>query len=127
MSTDHAITSCCGDLYGGVSERIMMSKKLEQLTVTRKYDRRIKMTAEDIAEAIALRKENQDYWSYKKLADRYGVSKRLIIFRIKPETLERVLELRKERGGYRTETAKQTAYMRNHRRYKRQLMDEGKI
>ena len=105
----------------------MMSKKLEELTVTRKYDRRIKMTAEDIAEAIALRKENQDYWSYQKLADRYGVSKRLIIFRIKPETLERVLELRKERGGYRTETAKQTAYMRNHRRYKRQLMNEGKI
>lgn len=104
-----------------------MSRELEKLSVGRKYDRRIKMSAEAIAEAIKLRKENQDYWSYQKLADRYSVSKRLIIFRIKPETLERVLELRHERGGYRTETAKQTMYTRNHRRYKRELRNEGKI
>ena len=104
-----------------------MSKALEKLHVGRKYDRRIKMTKEDIAEAIRLRKENPEYWSYQKLADKYGVSKRLIIFRIKPETLEKVLEQRRERGGYRTETKKQTIYMRNHRRYKRELRDEGKI
>ena len=104
-----------------------MSRSLEKLNVGRKFDRRIKMTPEDIAEAIKLRKENQDRWSYQKLADRFGVSKRLIIFRIKPETLERVLEARRERGGYHTETKKQTAYMRNHRQYKRQLRNEGKI
>lgn len=104
-----------------------MSKALEKLTVGRKYDRRIKMTEEDIAEAIKLRKENPDVWSYQKLADRYGVSKRLIIFRIKPETLEKVLEARRERGGYHTPTERQTKYMRNHRRYKRQLRNEGKI
>ncbi len=104
-----------------------MSKALEKMNVGRKYDRRIKMTAEDIAEAIRLRKEDQDRWSYQKLADRFGVSKRLIIFRIKPETLEKVLEARRERGGYHTDTAKQTIYMRNHRHYKRQLRNEGKI
>jgi AraC-like DNA-binding protein len=104
-----------------------MSKSLEKLNVGRKYDRRIKMIAEDIAEAIRLRKEDQDRWSYQKLADRFGVSKRLIIFRIRPETLEKVLEARRERGGYHTDTAKQTIYMRNHRRYKRELRNEGKI
>lgn len=104
-----------------------MSKALEKLTVGRKYDRRIKMTQEDIDEAKSLRKENPDYWSYNKLARKYGVSKRLIIFRIKPETLEKVLEQRKERGGYHTPTARQTVYMRNHRRYKRELRNEGKI
>lgn len=104
-----------------------MSKALDALNIGREFDRRIKMTPEDIAEAIKLRKENPDYWSYNKLAQKYGVSKRLIIFRIKPETLERVLERRLERGGYRTETAVQSAYMRKHRQYKRQLKNEGKI
>lgn len=104
-----------------------MSRALEKMVVGRKYDRRIKMTDEDIAEAIRLRKDDPDTWSYQKLANKYGVSKRLIIFRIKPETLEKVLEQRRERGGYSTPTARQTAYMRNHRRYKRQLFNEGKI
>lgn len=104
-----------------------MSKSIEKLSVGRLYDRRIKMTQEDIDEAIRLRKEDPEYWSYNKLAKKFGVSKRLIIFRIKPETLEKVLEQRRERGGYKTETSKQTAYMRNHRRYKRQLRNEGKI
>ena len=104
-----------------------MSKSIEQLCVGRLYDRRIKMTQEDIDEAIRLRKEDPEQWSYNKLARKYGVSKRLIIFRIKPETLEKVLEHRRERGGYHTETKKQTAYMRSHRRYKRQLRNEGKI
>lgn len=104
-----------------------MSKALDKMVIGRKYDRRIKMTPEDIAEAIKLRKENPDLWSYQKLADKFGVSKRLIIFRIKPETLEKVLEARKERGGYTTPTERQTKYMRNHRQYKRELRNEGKI
>lgn len=104
-----------------------MSKALDKMNVGRKYDRRIKMTAEDIAEAIRLRKEDKDRWSYQKLADRFGVSKRLIIFRIRPETLEKVLEARRERGGYHADTARQAIYMRNHRRYKRKLRNEGKI
>jgi len=54
-----------------------MSKALDKLVIGRKYDRRIKMTEEDIAEAVKLRKENPDYWSYQKLADKYGASKRL--------------------------------------------------
>lgn len=104
-----------------------MSKALDKMVIGRKYDRRIKMTTEDVAEAVKLRKENQDYWSYQKLADKYGVSKRLIIFRIKPETLEKVLEARRERGGYTTPTDRQTKYMRSHRQYKRELRNEGKI
>lgn len=104
-----------------------MSKALDKLSIGRKYDRRIKMTEEDIAEAIALRKENPELWSYQKLADKYCVSKRLIIFRIKPETLEKVLEARRERGGYTTPTERQTKYMRSHRQYKRELRNEGKI
>lgn len=104
-----------------------MSNPIDKLTVGRALDRRIKMTEEDIAEAIELRKSDPETWSYNKLARRYGVSKRLIIFRLKPETLEKVLEARKERGGYTTPTKRQTNYMRKHRQYKRQLRDEGKI
>lgn len=104
-----------------------MGKALDQVTIPKGFDRRYKMDAEDIAEAIRLRKEDPETWSYQKLANKYGVSKRLIIFRIKPETLAKVLEHRRERGGYRTETKKQTVYMRRHRQYKRQLISEGKI
>lgn len=101
--------------------------KIDSTVVGREYDRRIKMTEDDRQEAIILRKQDPSVWSYNKLAKRYGVSKRLIIFIIKPETLKKVLEHRKERGGYHTETKKQTQYMRKHRQYKRELINEGKI
>lgn len=104
-----------------------MTSIVDKIKIPRGYDRRIKMTEEDIAEARRLRKEDPEQWSYNKLARKYGVSKRLIIFRIKPETLEKVLEHRRERGGYHTETKKQTAYMRNHRQYKKNLIAEGVI
>ena len=104
-----------------------MTSIVDKITIPAGYDRRIKMTDEDIAEAKRLRKEDPEQWSYNKLARKYGVSKRLIIFRIKPETLEKVLERRRERGGYRTDTKKQTAYMRSHRQYKKNLIQEGVI
>lgn len=104
-----------------------MSNNLDKTNIGKKYDKRIKMTDDDVAEAINLRKCDPVTWSYQKLANRYGVSKRLIIFRVKPETLEKVLHRRKERGGYKTPTDRQTEYMRKHRRYKRELIEEGKI
>ena len=60
-------------------------------------DRRVKLTAEDKELVKLLREEEQI--SYQKLANRFGVSKRLIIFICKPESKIKDLENRAKRGG----------------------------
>jgi hypothetical protein len=92
-----------------------------------KLDRRVKLTAEDKELVIWLREEEQI--SYQKLANRFGVSKRLIIFICKPETKVKELENRAKRGGsklyYNTENHR--IYMKEHRDYKKELFSQGLI
>jgi hypothetical protein len=92
-----------------------------------KLDRRVKLTAEDKELVIWLREEEQI--SYQKLANRFGVSKRLIIFICKPETKVKELENRAKRGGsklyYNTENHRIS--MKEHRDYKKELFSQGLI
>jgi len=92
-----------------------------------KHDRRIKLTDQDKEYIRFLREEEGT--SYQKLADQFGVSKRSIIFIIKPETLEACKKARAKRGGskiyYDKETNTET--QREHRQYKQKLFIKGEI
>ena len=92
-----------------------------------KLDRRIKLTAEDKELVKWLREEEQI--SYQKLANRFGVSKRLIIFICKPESKIKDLENRARRGGskiyYDKESHKKST--KDHRDYKKELFSQGLI
>ena len=95
--------------------------------VTRKYDRRIKLT-EQAKEEIRKKYKPHEY-SYQQLADEYGVSKRTIIFIVNPEKLEQNKEQRKMRGGWKQyyDKKKWRQQMREHRSYMKKLMSQGKI
>lgn len=92
-----------------------------------KFDRRKKLDDEDKKLIKWLREEEKI--SYQKLANQFNVSKRLIIFICKPETLEACKKRRKERGGSKIYYKKeeQTEAVREHRRYKQKLFLEKKI
>ena len=92
------------------------------------YDRRQKLS-NDQKEYMRWLREEYGY-SYQQLADMFGVSKRLAIFICKPETLEKVraqfIERRKD-GRYKPSKEEWAATMRDHRNYKQNLYNSGKI
>jgi hypothetical protein len=90
-----------------------------------KLDRRVKLTAEDKELVIWLREEEQI--SYQKLANRFNVSKRLIIFICKPETKIKELENRAKRGGWKIYYDKEIhrIAMKEHMDYKNELFKKG--
>jgi len=92
-----------------------------------KLDRRVKLTADDKELVKWLREEEQI--SYQKLADRFGVSKRLIIFICKPESKAKDLENRAKRGGSKIYYDREThnASIKDHRDYKKELFSQGLI
>lgn len=92
-----------------------------------KLDRRVKLTSED-KELIKWLREEEEI-SYQKLADRFGVSKRLVIFVCKPETLEKCKEHRAKRGDWKQYYVKEenTIAQKEHRDYKKGLFFQGLI
>ena len=92
-----------------------------------KLDRRVKLTEDDKKLVVWLREEEKI--SYQKLADRFKVSKRLIIFICKPESKIKDLENRAKRGGSKIYYDRQshTASIKEHREYKKELFANGLI
>jgi hypothetical protein len=90
-------------------------------------DRRVKLTKDDKDLIIYLREEEGT--SYQKLADRFKVSKRSIIFICKPETLLASKEARKKRGGSAIYYNKESHAIstKEHRAYKKELFNKGLI
>lgn len=64
-----------------------------------KHDKRVKLT-NDQKSLVKTIRETQGL-SYQKIANLFEVSKRLIIFICKPETLEESKKRREERGGWK--------------------------
>lgn len=96
--------------------------------IPREYDRRIKLTDKQREEIC--RKYRTGNVTQQKLADEYGVSRRLVTFILYPEKYERAKQIIKEcaiRNGHTYDKAKQAAAMKRCREYKRQLFREGKI
>lgn len=92
-----------------------------------KYDRRVKLTDVQREEIKELRKLGL---SYRVIADRYGVSKSLIIMVCNSDIAERkrVASMERHREGRYTPTKEEwAATMREHRAYKEKLYKEGEI
>lgn len=91
------------------------------------YDRRKKLNDAQRAEILELRKLGL---SYRVIAERYGVSKSLIILVCNPDIAERqrLAFIERQREGRYTPTKEEwAATMREHRAYKEKLHKEGKI
>lgn len=101
-----------------------MSRRLEALRLTPKFDRRRKLTEEQ-KEEIRKRKDK----SSRQLAKEYGVSRRLIVFIQHPERLERQKELYRERrkDGRYYNREDHTESIRQYRNYKRELLKKKKL
>lgn len=86
-----------------------------------------KLTADDKEEILKLYKTGG--FSQRELAKMFNVHRRTIQFVLDPESLKRNNEQRKERGkdGRYYDKEKQRLYMREYRRRKKMLYNEGKL
>lgn len=92
-----------------------------------KYDRRVKLTDTQREEIKELRKLGL---SYRVIADRYGVSKSLIILVCNPDIAERKRIASRDRhreGRYKYTKEEWARIVREHRAYKHSLYKENKI
>lgn len=92
-----------------------------------KYDRRVKLTDIQREEIKELRKLGL---SYRVIAERYEVSKKLIIMVCNPDIAEKnrlAFIARKREGRYKPTKEEWAATIREHRCYKQKLYKEGKI
>lgn len=89
------------------------------LLIPRELDKRVKLSLEE--------REQIKFWygriSQRKLAAKYGVSRRLVIFIGDPEKYEKNLANRKLNGGSKAyyKKEKHTVAMRKHRKSKQEL------
>jgi DeoR/GlpR family transcriptional regulator of sugar metabolism len=103
-----------------------MPRKSDTIPINNEFlDRRVKLTQDDKNLIVWLREEEQI--SYQKLANRFGVSKKSIIFICRPELKAKDLENRKKRGGSKIyyNREKHTIQIREHRNYKKELNEKG--
>lgn len=94
--------------------------------IPRELKRNIKLSLEEREEIKRIRRG--DGVSYQKIANAFGVSKRLVIFICNPDIAEKAKErLReaKKQGKYYYKE-KNTAAVRETRRYKHKLYNDGK-
>lgn len=107
----------------------MMPYRSEKILICgTQYDRRQKLTPGQRAEIF--RRYHTEDISQRQLAREYGVSRRLITFIVDPEKMEAAnegLKRRKAKGLYKPDKQKWAATVREHRRYKQQLYNQGQI
>ena len=98
----------------------------EKIKLPRKLDRRVKLD-DDQKEAI------KDWFvrgiSMRKIAKEFNVDKGTVRNIVKPEAYQAQLKKYREEKHWQKyyDTAKNTVYMRNHRRYKQELYLKGKL
>ena len=105
-----------------------MPYKSEKIKLPKELDRRFKLTDEQREEIKY--KYKTGLYSQRKLAEEYGVSRRLIQFILDPQKQERNRELFKENrkdGRYKQSKEEWAKTVREHRRYKQTLYKQGKL
>lgn len=106
-----------------------MPYKSEKIKISgTKHDRRQKLTSGQKDEIRHLYYTTDT--SQRKLAKQFGVSRRLITFIVNPEDEERnnkLLKERKAKGLYKPDRKRHAETIREYRRYKQKLFQEGKI
>jgi hypothetical protein len=104
-----------------------MPYKSEKIPVGKKLDKRIKLTDE---QRERIREEYATgLISQRGLAEKYGVSRRLIQFTLDDEKKERAKKqfAERQKTGRYYDKDKHKEYMKIHRRRKHELYKEGKI
>lgn len=92
------------------------------------YDRRQKLTPEQREEIY--HRYHTESISQRRLAQEYGVSRRLVTFIIDPDKMEESrqrLKQSKAKGLYKPDKKKWASTVREHRRYKQELFKQGLI
>lgn len=105
-----------------------MPRKSDSIPINNeKLDRRVKLTQEEKDEIFQLYQIGDT--SQRKLATQFGVSRRSIQFILDPDKLVENKKRREERGGTARYYDKEShaKSMKEHRDYKKQLFQEGKI
>lgn len=105
-----------------------MPYKSEKIKLSREQDRRIKLTDEQRMEIKD--KYATGFYSQRKLAAEYHVSRRLVSFIIDKEKAKKAAEQLRERradGRYKPSKEEWAATIREHRQYKQKLYVEGKL
>lgn len=99
----------------------------EKTRLPRELKRNIKLSQEDREEIRLIKRLH--HHSYNEIARAYGVSKRLIMFVCNPEVEKACRQRRKELAsdGRYYNKEKNTAAVRNSRRYKHELYNQGVI
>ena len=101
-----------------------MPSIVDKYTVPESHDKRVKLTKDDKEFIRQLYKEG--LYSQRELAREFNVSRRSIVFAIYPERREQNYQTRVDRGGSKQyyDKDKNTVYMREHRAFKKKLLDE---
>lgn len=103
-----------------------MPYKFEKTPINNpKYDKRVKLTDEDREN---IRKEyTTGLISQRQLAEKYGVSKRLIQFVLSPEKAKEAKQqfLERQKDGRYYNKEKHKEYMKNYRNHKKELYQNG--
>lgn len=105
-----------------------MPYKSEKIKLSKEQDRRVKLTDKQRIEIKE--KYAAGFYSQRKLAAEYHVSRRLISFVIDEEKAKKAAEQLKERradGRYKPSKEEWAATIREHRQYKQKLYVEGKL
>lgn len=103
-----------------------MPRKSEKLRLSETQDRRRKLTEEQRQEIRDLR--STGLFSLNDLAKRFGVSKKLIILIVNPESAENAKQYRKENWRNWKRTGEEwNRIQREHRQYKHNLYMNGEL
>ncbi len=98
----------------------------ETIKLPSEYDRRCKLS--DAQKDEIREKYSTGCYSLKNLADIYGVSKKLILITVNPDSKKKSDERIKEHWkDYTASKEERAAVMREHRQYKQKLYKEGKL
>ena len=101
-----------------------MPYKAEKIKLPENLDRRRKLTDGDRQEIRDLYATG--LWSLNKLAQKYGVSKKLILLTVNPESAAKAKQYRKEHWPeWQRKGEEWNKFMREHRAYKHELYQKG--
>lgn len=101
-----------------------MPYRAEQIRLPENLDRRRKLTDGDRQEIRELYATG--LWSLNKLAQKYGVSKKLILLTVNPESAAKNKQRIKEHWrDYQKRGEERNAVMREYRAYKHKLLQDG--
>lgn len=103
-----------------------MPFKSEKIKLPETLDRRRKLT--DKQKEIIKQKYETGLYSLNDLATLYGVSKKTILIIVNPESKKKNDDrIKKHWRDYSPEKEERNSIMREHRRYKQDLFESGKI